>query len=404
MNIPEERRFQKINLSDERLLHRANTPEERHLHKMNDDEMSCAEEDVKNKNDSKILYMHQVLESQFEKKIKEEQTSYERNTDLRKYEDYISQKKKRAFTLGAIDGIGGISILNAPLMNPENAKIDPPILQLPSATNLIKNVHVKVHFDKNIDKSYKYRTQNSNRDIIRNMKPLYSLPEKVMSYYMHEGGRGRAQQRGERVREGVVEDIPQGMEGDVQQGMEEDVQEGVEKDVVEDAVEDAEEDTEEESKPDDQQMNKFADDRPNSNTDTETDTPCEDTQMACDSNDTSDRAFGGEDDKVRSPHVPSPPPADKEAMWSGETQAMPAKSPSKEPSKTKLVKKNEEPKELDSGANPPAENKTPPDDANGTKEDQNFENEDQLNFFKLNQIMSSTLTSALKMLADDVFV
>ncbi|ANQ09095.1 Uncharacterized protein PCOAH_00034080 [Plasmodium coatneyi] len=334
---------------------------------MNNDEISCAEEDVKNKKDNKVLYMHQVLESQFDKQIKEEQNIYERNADLRKYEDYISQKKKRAFTLGAIDGIGGISFLNAPMMNPENAKIDPPILQLPSATNLIKNVHVKVHFDKNIDRSYKYRTQNSNRDIIRNMKPMYSLPEKVMTYYMHEGGHWRAEQKGERVKEGVVEDVK------------------------------------EENKLDDPQMDNIPDDCPNSNADTETDTPCEDTQMACYPNDTSDIAFRGEGYQVRSCHVSSAPAEDKDAMWPRETQMMPAKAPLKAPS-TKLVKKNEELKNIASTAITSAENKTPPDDTNSTKVDKNLENEDQLNFFKLNQIMSPTLTNALKMLADDAFI
>ncbi|EUD68589.1 hypothetical protein C922_00988 [Plasmodium inui San Antonio 1] len=400
MNISDERHLHRMNTSEERHLHRMNAPEEWHLHKMNDDEMSCAQEDAKNKNDNKILYMHQILESQFYKQIKEEQTMYERNADLIKYKDYISPPKKRAFTLGAIDGIGGISILNAPLMNPENAKIDPPILQLPSATNLIKNVHVKVHFDKNIDKSYKYRTQNSNRDIIRNMKPMYSLPEKVMTYYMHKGGHGRAEQKGGLLREGAVADVKEDVKGDLV----EDVME----DVVEDVKEDLVKDVKQETRPDDPQMNKFGDDLPNSNADTERGTPCEDTQMACDSNDTSDRSFREEEYQVRSCHVSSPPAADKDAMWPRGTQTMPAKEVLKAAlkvhSKTKLVKKNEELKKLASVANISAENKTPSDETNGTQGDKNFENEDQLNFFKLNQIMSSTLTNALKMLADDVFV
>ncbi|KJP85197.1 hypothetical protein AK88_05176 [Plasmodium fragile] len=351
---------------------------------MNDDEISCAEEKVKNKKDNKVLYMQQVLESQFDKQIKEEQNIYERNADLRKYNEYISQKKKRAFTLGAIDGIGGISFVNAPMMNPENAKIDPPILQLPSATNLIKNVHVKVHFDKNIDKSYKYRTQNSNRDIIRNMKPMYSLPEKVMTYYMHEGGHWRAEQKEESIRKGVKEDVN---EDDVEQ-------------IKEDKVDDVKGET----KPNDSQMNTFEDDRPNSNTHTETDTPYEDTQMSCDSNDMSESAFRGEEHKLRRSHVSSPPAADKDEMWPRETQRMPEKAPLKEPSKTKLVKKNEELKKLASTANVSADNKIPPDDTHGTKVEKNYENEDQLNFLKLNQIMSSTLTNALKMLADDAFL
>ncbi|CAA9989050.1 conserved Plasmodium protein, unknown function [Plasmodium knowlesi strain H] len=337
---------------------------------MNDEEMSCVEEGVKNKKDNKVLYMHQILENQFDKQIKQEQNIYERNADLRKYEDYISQKKKRAFTLGAIDGIGGISFLNAPLMNPENAKIDPPILQLPSATNLIKNVHVKVHLDKNIDRSYKYRTQNSNKDIIRNMKPMYSLPEKVITYYMHEGGHWRAEQNEGRIREGVMEDHL--------------------------------ENTKEEIKPDDAQMDKITDNCTNSNVDTEIEPPCEDIEMVYVANDTSDKAFHEEDYNIKSSYVSSPPVAEKEAMWSRGTtmflEEAPLEAHLEAPSKAKLVKKNEDLKTLANTAN------TSSNDRNDTKINKNLENEDNLNFFKLNQIMSPTLTNALKMLADDAFI
>lgn len=98
-------------------------------------------------------------------------------------DSFYTTNKKRAFTLGAIDGIGDIGLLKAPLMNPKCAEVEPPILHLPSKTNLLKNVHVKVEQETNIDRSYKYRAQNSNLDIINNIKPLYSLPEKVFTYY-----------------------------------------------------------------------------------------------------------------------------------------------------------------------------------------------------------------------------
>ncbi|SOV12685.1 conserved Plasmodium protein, unknown function [Plasmodium sp. gorilla clade G2] len=102
-----------------------------------------------------------------------------------KYPYYLHNKKERAYTLGAINGIGDIDILKAPLMNPMKTDVVPPILQLPASTNLIKNVHLKVEGNINLDKSYKYRKQNSNKDILNNIKPLYSLPEKVMSYCMN---------------------------------------------------------------------------------------------------------------------------------------------------------------------------------------------------------------------------
>lgn len=134
------------------------------------DESNCTEERSTNLID-KILTGEKYLK---EKKI-----------DLKYFEDdSFSKKKKRAFTLGAIDGIGDISFPNAPSMCPSNPVTEPPILQLPCVTNLIKNIHVKVNADTDIDKLYKYRTQNSNKDILMNMKPLYSLPEKVMTYYM----------------------------------------------------------------------------------------------------------------------------------------------------------------------------------------------------------------------------
>ncbi|CRG93853.1 conserved Plasmodium protein, unknown function [Plasmodium gallinaceum] len=162
-----------------------NISDENNFKNINDNKKNYVNENLKNKFDEKIDYLDKTLGNKFDKKIKEEKSIYDKNTDIRIYENQISKKKKRAFTLGAIDGIGDISILKAPLINPENPKVEPPILQLPSATNLIKNIHLKINFDKNIDKSYKYRTQNSNKDIINNMKPLYSLPEKVMTYYMN---------------------------------------------------------------------------------------------------------------------------------------------------------------------------------------------------------------------------
>ncbi|KYO01155.1 hypothetical protein PRSY57_0626000 [Plasmodium reichenowi] len=108
-----------------------------------------------------------------------------KRTGFIQYPYYLDKKKERAYTLGAINGIGDIDLLKAPLMNPLNPEVVPPILQLPASTNLIKNVHLKVQRNINLDKSYKYRKQNSNKDIINDIKPLYSLPEKVMSYCMN---------------------------------------------------------------------------------------------------------------------------------------------------------------------------------------------------------------------------
>ncbi|CRH00861.1 conserved Plasmodium protein, unknown function [Plasmodium relictum] len=158
--------------------------DEKNFKNINNDEMNYVNENLQDKIDKRMHYLEKTLGNKFDKKVKDEKYIYDKNTEIKAYMDQISKKKKRAFTLGAIDGIGDISILKAPLINPKNPNVEPPILQLPSATNLIKNIHLKINFDKNIDKSYKYRTQNSNKDVINNMKPLYSLPENVMTYYM----------------------------------------------------------------------------------------------------------------------------------------------------------------------------------------------------------------------------
>lgn len=146
--------------------------------------MNISEEHAKRSNDE-LNCPEESSTNPIDKILKGEKYLNEKKVDLKYFEDDIfSKKKKRAFTLGAIDGIGDISLPKAPPMCPVNPDTEPPILQLPCVTNLIKNIHVKASVDADIDKSYKYRTQNSNRDILTNMKPLYSLPENVMTYYM----------------------------------------------------------------------------------------------------------------------------------------------------------------------------------------------------------------------------
>ncbi|SCN61267.1 conserved Plasmodium protein, unknown function [Plasmodium chabaudi adami] len=162
---------------------------EKNINKFSSDKMGFIDEciDKKDNDNNNMRNMNKIVENKADRKLKEKQDIFNQINELTNYGKDISKTyKKRAYTLGAIDGIGSISILNAPLINPENAKVDPPILQLPSTTNLIKNVHVKANNEKNIDKAYKYRDQNSNKDIIKNMKPLYSIPEDVMNSYMYE--------------------------------------------------------------------------------------------------------------------------------------------------------------------------------------------------------------------------
>ncbi|GAW81755.1 hypothetical protein, conserved [Plasmodium gonderi] len=337
---------------------------------MKDDEMNYAKENMKNKNDNKINYMHHILESKFDKKIKEKQDIYEINTDLTNYEDYISPQKKRAFTLGAIDGIGGISILNAPLINPESANIDPPILQLPSATNLIKNVHVKVHFDKNIDKSYKYRTQNSNKDVIKNMKPLYSLPEKVITHYMHDSVRRKAKNSG--VQKG---------RGSCARSVETTGHDHIRKK--------------------DHHIEESCENIPCEQTNTEKNNPFEDKELSLDSNDKQYNSLSGGDDNIKRCDVSTI--IEKVELCDNEKLKM--------FTKTKLVKKSEGINKFTNVTNiSMGNNNTSLENANSTSVNMNYEknseenDKDQLNFFKLNQIMSSALTNTLRILADDVFV
>ncbi|CDU18965.1 conserved Plasmodium protein, unknown function [Plasmodium yoelii] len=161
---------------------------ENNINKFSNDKMHFIDDCIeKRDNNNNMQNVSEMIENKMDTKPKEKQYTFNQINELTNYGKHISKTyKKRAYTLGAIDGIGSISILNAPLINPENAKVDPPILQLPSTTNLIKNVHVKANNEKNIDKAYKYRDQNSNKDIIRNMKPLYSIPEYVMNSYMYD--------------------------------------------------------------------------------------------------------------------------------------------------------------------------------------------------------------------------
>ncbi|CAD2095505.1 conserved Plasmodium protein, unknown function [Plasmodium vinckei lentum] len=164
------------------------TFKEKNINKFSNNKMGFIDECVDKKdNNNNMRNISEIIENKVDTKFKEKQDIFNQINELTNYEKDISKTyKKRAYTLGAIDGIGSISILNAPLINPENAQVDPPILQLPSTTNLIKNVHVKANNEKNIDKAYKYRNQNSNKDIIKNMKPLYSIPEYVMNSYMYD--------------------------------------------------------------------------------------------------------------------------------------------------------------------------------------------------------------------------
>ncbi|CAD2108705.1 conserved Plasmodium protein, unknown function [Plasmodium vinckei] len=163
------------------------TFKEENINKFSNDKMGFIDECIDKKDNNNMRNMSEIIENKVDTKFKEKQDIFNQINELTNYEkDILKTYKKRAYTLGAIDGIGSISILNAPLINPENAQVDPPILQLPSTTNLIKNVHVKANNEKNIDKVYKYRNQNSNKDIIKNMKPLYSIPEYVMNSYMYD--------------------------------------------------------------------------------------------------------------------------------------------------------------------------------------------------------------------------
>ncbi|SBS85188.1 conserved Plasmodium protein, unknown function [Plasmodium ovale] len=345
------------------------------FNKMTENEMSYSNENLNDKSANKMYCLDGILENKFEKKVKEEQDMYDKNVELKKnYEDFISKKKKRAFTLGAIDGIGAISILNAPLINPENAEIEPPILQLPSATNLIKNVHLKVNFEKNIDKSYKYRTQNSNKDIIKNMKPLYSLPEKVMTYYMHdlqdhEKNEGEDQWDVETGKENCAgEDSHSDSDGHYNEEKCEAIA-----DVSQEAVNNLKNEGE---------FN-----------------PREDTKPNCVLRD----IRGGtviEKGEISRCEVPSQSSSNGEIFQKGECKAF---------SKTTLVKKKERNKKYVSVRSKLMESNNPSENVNTLKgkiidiynDTTSGKNNDTLEFLELNKVMSSTLANALKALADD---
>ncbi|SBT79652.1 conserved Plasmodium protein, unknown function [Plasmodium malariae] len=394
--------------------------DEKYYKKVSDDEMNYVKEKLKSKNENSLHYIDPILENIYNKTIKEQQINfsntkddkntyykkesdkkyiYDKNTDIRNYEDHISKKKKRAFTLGAIDGIGGISILNAPLINPENARIDPPILQLPSATNLIKNVHVRVNFDKNIDKSYKYRTQNSNKDIMKNMKPLYSLPEKVMTYYMYDNSKGEKKWESTKNRcnnldrqkwkhkvdnlKDVVKDESEGRtaDGEKQEGkMEEEedkMGEGKSKAIGEAEVEAV-------LVLEDRLRNK------------EKKIPSRNEESICALKDKTGNMFS-EEKKIKSCEIPNN--SSNNSVYIKENNA---------PfSKTSLVKKVYQNKQFNNvnsnykEGSPFSENVVTLQNNNNYDEQLDINN-DQLKIFEANKIMSSTLINALKVLAHDV--